>query len=393
MAVVQKTSGDPKILGVETKLRRTLGLWRPAIGYLAFSWGRSRYCSGAILKSSWPHYVNNSDFDLVHLHWVNREMMSIEDIGRFSKPIVWTLHDMWAFSGTEHYIDYEPTARWRTGYFAHNRPSNYRGLDVDSWVWHRKRRAWQKPIHIVTPSQWLADCARTSSLMREWPIHTIPNTLDTEKFSPQDKTIACKKLGLPEDKHLVLFGSPGDERNLRKGWDILKLALAQLSTRITDVAGVIFGQSEPVDPPQLGLPLYWMGRLNDEVTLALLYSAADVVVVPSRQDNLPQTGTEAQTCGCPVVAFNTCGLPSVVIHQETGYLAKAFDSDDLANGIEWVLTDTERHARLSHQARERAVRLWSPDVVSKQYINVYEQAIADYKQRVHRADLQQISSK
>jgi glycosyltransferase involved in cell wall biosynthesis len=315
-------------------------------------------------------------------------MMSIEDIGRFSKPIVWTLHDMWAFSGTEHYIDDELTARWRTGYFAHNRPSNHRGLDVDSWVWHRKRRAWQQPIHIVTPSQWLADCARTSCLMRDWPIHTIPNTLDTEKFSPQDKTMARKKLGLPEDKHLVLFGSPGDEQNLRKGWDILKLALAQLSTRITNVAGVIFGQSKPVDPPQLGLPLYWMGRLNDEVTVALLYSAVDVVVVPSRQDNLPQTGTEAQTCGCPVVAFNTCGLPSVVIHQETGYLAKCFDSDDLAKGIEWVLADTERHARLSHQARERAVQLWSPDVVSKQYINVYEQAITDYKQRVYRADLQ-----
>ena len=161
----------------------------------------------------------------------------------------------------------------------------------------------------------------------------------------------------------------------RKGWDLLQLALAQLSTQMSNLMSVIFGQSEPQDSLHLRLPLYWASSLHDEITLALLYSAADVAVVPSRQDNLPQIGVEAQSCGCPVVAFNIAGLPSVVIHHETGYLATPFNVDDLIKGIAWVLADPDRHDNLSNQSRERAVRIWSPNVIAKQYMNVYEQAI------------------
>jgi glycosyltransferase involved in cell wall biosynthesis len=100
-------------------------------------------------------------------------------------------------------------------------------------------------------------------------------------------------------------------------------------------------------------------------------------VVPSRQENLPQSGTEAQACGCPVVAFNTTGLRDVVEHGQTGYLAEAYSSDDLAKGIKWVLADRERYSRLSAQARQRAVRLWSHEVVAPQYLEVYGRAIDD----------------
>jgi glycosyltransferase involved in cell wall biosynthesis len=187
-------------------------------------------------------------------------------------------------------------------------------------------------------------------------------------------------LGLPLDKKLVLFGAISPTADRRKGWDLLQLALQKLSQTADDIVGVIFGQSEPPDPPRLGLPLEWMGYLHDDITLSLLYSAVDVMVVPSRQDNLPQTSTEPQACGTPVVAFDVCGLPSAVEHKQTGYLAKPFDIDDLAHGISWVLSDQERSQKLSSQARERAVRLWSPEVVAKQYLEVYEEAIAMRKQ-------------
>jgi len=144
-----------------------------------------------------------------------------------------------------------------------------------------------------------------------------------------------------------------------------------------DVEGIVFGQSAPVLPLEIGIPLHWMGRLSDEATLSLIYSAADLTVVPSRQENLPQTAIEAQACGCPVVAFNTGGIPDAVSDRETGYLARAFDTDDLAFGISWVLADEVRHARLSSAARERALQLWSPEVVVKKYLAVYEQAIAE----------------
>jgi len=149
--------------------------------------------------------------------------------------------------------------------------------------------------------------------------------------------------------------------------------------KMQGIQGVIFGQSEPVNPPSLGMPLHWMGHLNDDITLALLYSAADVMVVPSRQENLPQSGTEAQACGCPVVAFNCTGLPDVVAHGETGYLAEPYDLDELAKGILWVLEDAERYSRLCAAARKRALHLWSSEVVVPQYMKVYEAAIESHR--------------
>src|SRR5680860_414365 len=159
------------------------------------------------------------------------------------------------------------------------------------------------------------------------------------------------------------------------GWDLLQPALTQVAGRVPNVHGVIFGQGEPQHPLQLGLPLHWMGHLHDDTTIALLYSAADVMVVPSRQEAFGQTASEAQACGCPVVAFNVTGLPDVVEHGTTGYLAEAYSSEDLAKGIAWVLEDAERRAQLGGQARERAVRLWSPEVVVPQYLEVYQAAI------------------
>ena len=247
-----------------------------------------------------------------------------------------------------------------------------KALDVDRWVWNRKRRSWRHPIQIVTPSRWLAKCVKASYLMRDWPVTVIPYTLDCRQFQPWPKSFARDVLGFPANATIVLFGAMGGGADFIKGWDLLQNALVRIAEEHINIHGVIFGQSEPVNPPHLGLPLYWLGHLHDDVTLALIYSAADVMVVPSRQDNLPQTGIEAQTCGCPVVAFNCAGLPDIVEHRVTGYLAAPYDSDDLASGIKWVIENKERHASLSSAARERALRLWAPEVVIPMYKKIYE---------------------
>ncbi|HEX7387966.1 MAG TPA: glycosyltransferase [Castellaniella sp.] len=301
--------------------------------------------------------------------------MSVAEIGKICQPCVWTLHDMWAFCGSEHYAADDISARWRAPYTTSNRASNESGLDVSRWVWLRKKRAWQYPLQVVAPSQWLANCVRGSELMGGWPVSVVPNVLDTEQFQPWPKALARKLLGLPENKQLVLFGAIGGGTDPRKGWDLLQGALEALAAAHPNLECVVFGQSEPVHPPELGLPIHWLGRLNDDTTIALAYGAADVTVVPSRQENLPQTGTEAQACGCPVVAFNCTGLPDVVVHGETGYLARPYDVADLAHGICWVLEDIARHAALCAAARERAVRLWSPAVVVPQYLSIYQEAI------------------
>ena len=208
--------------------------------------------------------------------------------------------------------------------------------------------------------------------MRNWPVTVIPNTLDCRQFQPWPKPLAREVLGLPPNAILILFGALGGGKDFNKGWDLLQPALARIASEHVGVHGIIFGQSEPVNPPNLGLPLYWMGHVNNDATLALLYSATDVMVVPSRQETFGQTGSEAQACGCPVVAFSCTGLLDIVEHRVTGYLATPYDSVDLANGIRWVIENKEHHTSLSSAARERALRLWAPEVVIPHYKAIYE---------------------
>lgn len=311
--------------------------------------------------------------DVVNLHWIGSGALSIEDIGRIAPPTVLTLHDMWAFCGSEHYAPDTAEARWIEGYTRGNRPIGHHGLDVDRLTWRRKRRSW-RPMPVVTPSLWLADCVRRSALMGDWPVHVIPNPLDLDIFRPRPRREARQAFGVPTDVPVILFGALGADRDTRKGYDLLLAALNRLRPSEGCVA-VVFGQHAPSSPPDVGIPLRWTGPIDDEQALASLYSAADVMVVPSRQENLPQTATEAQACGVPVVAFNTTGMPDVVEHCKTGYLSEPFDPVSLAAGIIWVLDDPDRRARLSASARVRAEARWATDIVVPQYLDVYHQAI------------------
>jgi glycosyltransferase involved in cell wall biosynthesis len=325
--------------------------------------------SPEVLRSRWPQRLNNSNADVINLHWIGYEMISVADIARFQKPVVWTLHDMWAFCGAEHFTE---DFRWREGYLRNNRPVHESGFDLDRWTWKRKSNHWRRPIQIVAPSHWLADCARQSALMREWPVSVIPYAIDTEAWHPVDKQLARKILGLPVDSPLLIFGAIGGTRDPRKGFDLLKGALDHLRGEIQGLELVVLGQTPPMKPTDLGFPVHYAGHLHDDISMSLFYSAADALILPSRQDNLPNVGIEAQACGTPVVAFNACGLPDIVEHKETGYLAKAFDTQDLAEGIRWVLADTGRRARLSSQSRNAAVAKFSYPVVAEQYLRLYE---------------------
>lgn len=329
--------------------------------------------SANIAPTRWAHHLAG---DVVNLHWIGGGTMSIEDVGRIGPPVVLTLHDMWAFCGAEHYAPDTPAARWVVGYSRDNRPEGHGGLDVDRLTWLRKRRAW-RPMTVVTPSRWLAGCAARSALMADWWVHTVPNALDLTVFRPGSRDEARAALGLPRDVHLVLFGAIGGSSDPRKGFDLLVDALCKLEA--DDVVGVVVGQDEPTGDPSAGIPLHWTGHVDTDERMAQLYRAADVVVVPSRQENLPQTATEAQACGIPVVAFDTTGLPDAVKDRTTGYLAEPFDPDALAAGIDWVLEDADRRARLGQAARRRAERLWAPEIVARQYRQIYHDALARHR--------------
>lgn len=310
-------------------------------------------------------------FDVVHLHWICSGFLSIEEIGKIKSPLVWTLHDMWAFSGAEHLSEEAPNSRWRNGY-----PANAKSFfDLDRWVWLRKKRSWVNPIQMVSPSQWITNCVRESALMEFWDVTTIPNALDTDVYRPIPKAIAREILGLPLDVSLVLYGAIGGTHLPYKGWDLLLPALSTLSSSISGVEAVVIGQSQPQQPYAINLPIHWMGHIHDDVTLALIYSAVDLTVIPSRQEAFGQVGSEAQACGCPVVAFNATGLKDVVEHKVTGYLAKPYCIEDLRQGMVWTLENSGRSQTLSEAARARALAKWSPEVVVPQYIKLYEKVI------------------
>lgn len=380
MKVRSKKTDDNKVYEASNKIGRIFDTLRSPLGQIPLRLQKSEntnYHSGNFLPSAWAREINESAFDLVNLHWVAGEALSIKDIGRIQKPIVWTFHDMWPFCGTEHYTNDDESSRWRSGYSKKNRPDSDSGIDLDRLRWKSKLRAWDQKIHIICPSNWLAQCAQKSELFRDRPVTVIPNVLDTNIYKPLNREFCRDALNLPQNKKIVLFGVHGGVHDPRKGYDLLLEAMSELSNKIdySDLLVVIFGQSEPEGSINLNFKTSWAGFITDDVTLALLYNSADVMVVPSRQENLPQTATEAQACGCPVVAFNSTGLRDVVLHRESGYLAKAFDPRDMANGLYWILEDVGRRKVLGDAGRQFALTQWAPDVVIPKYLHVYEEII------------------
>ncbi len=375
MLVNIATAGDWTAEGPKGKFSKTMVRLRPTIASLlnrTLKTDNPVIHSTGILPTGIHRQLNASDANVVNLHWVNGEMISISEIGKLNKPVVWTLHDMWAFCGAEHYTE---DMRWRSGYTANNRPVNETGFDLNRWTFSCKQKHWKLPMNIVSPSQWLADCAKNSALMRDWPISVIPNAIDTNVWKPVNKAIARELLNLPSDIPLLLFGAMGGTRDPRKGFDLLQAALNHLRGSLPGLELMVFGQPAPKANVDIGFPIHYAGHLLDDVSLRLLYSAADALVIPSRQDNLPNTGVEAHSCGTPIVAFNASGLSDIVSHQQTGYLAKAFDPVDLAAGLAWILDDSTRLAALGEASRARAVDLWSSKVVAAQYLQMYENVL------------------
>jgi glycosyltransferase involved in cell wall biosynthesis len=287
---------------------------------------------------------------------------------------------MWAFCGAEHYTE---EFRWREGYLRDNRPAYESGFDLNRWVWERKRRNWKKPMQIVTPSRWLADCARESALLREWPVNFIPYPIDNTRWQPIEKNLARSILGLPPSIPLLLFGAIGGVKDPRKGFDLLLDALNHLRGEIPNLEVVIFGQSAPRETSYFGFPVHYSGHLNDDVSLRLLYSASDAFALPSRQDNLPLTCIEALSCGLPVVAFNSSGPPSMIEHKRTGYLAQAFDALDFSKGIRWLIEHSER-LDLRNSARNYARLKFDPKGIAREYLDIYKKVLSSDRTKLNK---------
>lgn len=385
MLVQRKSSSEPEILTpYESKIKRLYARSRSYIGYLI---QKAQYTSNNVLHSSnvlpsgLHRKINRSDADIVHLHWINDEMISIKEISKITKPIVWTLHDMWFFCGAEHCDDLEYPGRYKEGYHKKNRPSKYGKIDIDRWVWERKKSYWKKgetEFNFVTPSTWLAQCLKESALFRGQQAEVIPNGLDTSLFKPIEKHIARNILNLPGEKKIILFGAIGSTSNPLKGFKTLKNSIEILSNKTgaeSNFRFLVFGNSHKHKAYINGIATQYLGTIHDNITLSLVYSAADVMIVPSFLEAFGQTASESMACGTPVAAFNATGLKDIVDHKKNGYLAKPYEAADLAKGIKWILEDRERLIELSNKARKKAQIEFNIEKVTAQYLNFYKEII------------------
>jgi glycosyltransferase involved in cell wall biosynthesis len=312
--------------------------------------------------------------DVVNMHWVCNGYLRIETLAKLKIPLVWTLQDMWPMTGGCHYS--EDCDRYQKSCGQCPQLGSEREADLSRQIWQRKQKAWKDiNLTIVTPSQWMADCVKASSLLGDRRVEIIPFCLDTKIYHPLDKEFARKTLGLPQDKLIVLFGALSATSDQRKGFHLLRPALQSLSrTSLRDkVELAIFGASRPNEPTDLGLPAHYLGSFQDDLSLSLIYSAADVMVVPSLQESFGQTASEALACATPVVAFNATGLKDIVDHQRNGYLAQVYKPDDIAKGIAWILENQHRHSKLSENAREKAVKEFALERQAKLYSKLFKE--------------------
>ncbi|MHC2995802.1 MAG: glycosyltransferase family 4 protein [Candidatus Atribacteria bacterium] len=378
MLVQSKKSDDYSVIGPQTKWQRAFSKIRPILDSIPVRFYRNRQkiiFSPEILPDDICKKIQDINPDVVHLNWIAGGFVRIETLAKINKPIVWTLHDMWAFTGGCHYDEncgkYNKCCE-HCPILGTNKKNN-----LSSKIWRRKKKSWKNlDLTIVTPSSWLGECAKKSSLFDKTRVEVIPNGIDLNRFKPIDKNIARDILCLPKDKKLILFGALSALSDKRKGFPLLKEALKNFSSKENkDIELIIFGSSKPRNEENLGFKTHYLGRLNDEISLALVYSAADVMIVPSIQDNLPNTIMESLACGSPVIAFNVGGISDMIDHQTNGYLAKPFDTGDLAYGIKWVLEDNIRRKLLSQNARKKVVNEFDIVKVAKRYIDLYKDVI------------------
>ena len=373
MIVAKKILNDKETIQITSKSHKLYSsVIRKLESYLVDNFFNLKESSLSIHPSYIAKSINSINSDIFHFHWINAGFLSINDIAKIDKPKVWTLHDMWPFCATEHYAQ---SSNWKHGYSDFD--ANFLEKKLNQFVWNKKNKLWKKPFEIVAPSNWMANCANDSLLFNSWPITVIKNPIDTEKWFPSDKNIARKSLGLPLNTSLILFGSAQGTNDPRKGYEYLKIALKYLKQDNINFELVVFGNSEPLNDTSIReFKVYDMGRISDDESLRSIYQSCDVFVLPSLQDNLPNTCVEAISCGTPVCAFNSGGVEDIVINKKTGYLAKKIDSHDLANGINWILS-TGDNKKLALDCRNHAVKNFSYPIISKKYKDIYERLIAD----------------
>ncbi|MBN1185526.1 MAG: glycosyltransferase family 4 protein [Bacteroidales bacterium] len=313
--------------------------------------------------------------DIINFHWINSGLLSlstIKNIFALKKPIVWTLHDMWAFTGGCHYNGI------CLGYLEScgNCPalSHPQTEDASNQIWKSKKELYMKAnLTIVTCSNWLGIEARKSSLLGPKSIHVIPNSIDTSIFKPGNQKNIRKKLGLSENKLYILFVAM-TVKDKRKGFHVLIETLNFIYNQSPqlrdDIEILILGRVEKEEERKIPFKTNSFGRLKAVDTIVNIYNATNVYTSPALQENLSNTILEALACGTPVVAFNIGGMPDMIDHKKSGYLAEPYSIEDYAKGLLWILQN-KNITDIKENARKKVISYFSKKIIGTKYKELY----------------------
>ena len=313
--------------------------------------------------------INGLKPDIVHLHWIAGGMMQIQELSGIKGPIVWTLHDNGPFTGGCHIM--WDCKKYITRCGECPVLGSGKRNDLSARIFDNKLKTYNKiyNLTVVGVSEWISKAASLSTLLKNRKIVTIPNLIDTTVYKPIDKLTAREQFNLPIDKKLILFGALSAIKDINKGYQYLIKALQKIERN--DIELVVFGNSSTDTTIEVDFKINYLGYLDNDQSLNLAYSAADVMIVPSVQESFGQTAMESMSCGTPVVSFNTTGLIDIIDHRENGYRADCFNEQDLAEGIKWVLNHNNP-AELKSRAREKVVKKFDGKIVGQQFAELYE---------------------
>lgn len=310
--------------------------------------------------------INKIDGDIINLLWINNEVISIKEISKIQKKIIWTVLDTWPFCGTEHYTD---SNRFVEGYYTYNKPIKQKGIDLDRIIWQKKQKFFrEKNIKIIATSQWLYKLLKKSELFKNNSIHKVNCPIDCDLWKPINKNIAREQLGLDKNAKIIIYG--GGFSRARKGFDLLESSLLKdlnLKQKVIVLSVGTIGLNFTNSKGILFKNIDFQNSVSDQI---LYHSAADIVSIPSRFDNMPYFGIESMACQTPVIAFDIGGCGEMFEHMKSGWLSRPFDVSDYSKGISWLLEDRDRLDQLSINAREYIKNNFSYNNFFKEYKKV-----------------------
>jgi glycosyltransferase involved in cell wall biosynthesis len=318
-----------------------------------------------------PFYQEADILNFHNLHSGYFNYLAIDNLTA-TKPAVFTLHDMWSFTGHCAYTYACP--KWQTGCGHCPDLDTYPGITRDTTAIEWKLKNWvysRSNLTIVTPSQWLTDQARASMLSR-FPIHHIPNGIDTDIYQPIDNAQCRQVLNIPDGKHVLMFGA-ASLSDTRKGGDLLHKALIDLPQSLkANTILLTLGTGGESIGESIGIPTINLGYVSSDHLKAIAYSAADLFIFPTRADNLPLVLQESMACGTPMVSFKIGGVPDLVRPGETGYLAAPEDTTDFRNGIIELLEDASLRHQMAENCRTIALAEYRIEQQADRYIALYQ---------------------